>query len=310
MKYLIVFLIICTSPLILAQTGQELYELAADQSENENYKKALKTINNAIDKDSTDVKFFRLKLQLLESLEQYQECSDYLSIVVKKFPKDPLLHHFRGAFLTTIQEFNSAIMSYNRALKYAEIDSVKFLIIANRATPKIRIRQFESAYDDLMMAYAFDSTEIAVLVNLSVVCDEVGKGDQTLMYLNKALEQDSTFWPIYANIGYKHQEMGQHEKAIEYYNIVLKNDPNEALGYSNRAFNYYKTGEIKKALKDIDKSIKLYPENSYAYKVRALIYLEMKENKKACEDIQTALDRGYTTSYGDEVKKLKIEYCK
>ena len=50
-----------------------------------------------------------------------------------------------------------------------------------------------------------------------MVCDEVGRADETLVYLNRIIELDSTYIAAYVNIGFKYQLMGNHEKAIKYF---------------------------------------------------------------------------------------------
>jgi tetratricopeptide (TPR) repeat protein len=229
---------------------------------------------------------------------------------IRRCPGSALLYMQRGNFFQSIAEFDQSIMDFTIALKYAESDTLKNALLNNRAASKISKRDFKGAYDDLLLAYAYDSTDITILVNLGMICDELGMGELTMGYLLRAIEVDSTFYPAYGNIGFKYQEMGQYDKAIEYFDKVLEMSPDEPLGYSNRSYCRLKTGDLKGAKSDIEKSLKLYPENSYAYRNRALIYLEEGRTDKACEDFKTALDKGFTEMYGDEVLKLRKEHCK
>jgi tetratricopeptide (TPR) repeat protein len=310
MKTLLILLSISIAGINYSQTVEE-YELkSSDYFLKEDFKNALKAIDNAIEMDMTVNYYHAVRAQCLLQLGKVEESLNAYSRGIILFPKSSQLYDERGLLYTRLRMSAEAIDDYNNAVKYAQNDTSKFIIINNRAAAKMAWRDFEGAYDDLMQSYNFDSTDIAVLVNLGAMCDEVGKGDETLKYLLKAVEIDPTFSAPYGNIGYKYQNMGEYEEAIKYYNKVLELDPDEPLGYSNRSFNLYKLGKLKAAMKDINKSIDIYPANSYAYKVRAMIQIANEKDKKACEDLNTAIELGYTQQYGEEVQQLINANCK
>ena len=297
------------SILALGQTADESYMKAINKGKEGNFKAALKEIEKALTLDSLNTDFLNIKGYYLYELNQYQKAYNTYSRAIK-VDGNAQSYAGRGRTLETVSEFKLAIEDYTKAINYAENDTIKYMELSNRAAAKMKIRDFQGAYKDLIYAYSFDSTSLGILTNLGAVCDEIGKGEETLYYLLKAIEVDSLFYPAYGNIGFKYQEMGEHTKAIEYFNKVLEFNPNEPLGYSNRSYNLYKLGDLKSAHKDIDKSLKLYPSNSYAHRIKALIYLEEGKEQKACEAIQTALDYGFTQQYGDEVIRLQNEHCK
>jgi tetratricopeptide (TPR) repeat protein len=308
MKTILFLLLFSTSSVIIAQTAESYHNKAQEESDAGNYKAALKEIEKALEMESVNADFMNSKAYYLYKLKQYQEAYNAYSKAILVANKAES-YSGRAIILEAYGEYNSAIEDYTQAIRYAKIDTIKYMQYSNRAAAKMRKRDFKGAYDDLMVAYKFDTTSLGVLTNLGAVCDEVGKGDETIKYLLKAIEVDSNFYPAYANIGYKYQEMGKYEKAIEYYNIVLEFNPEEPLGYSNRSYNRYKLGNLKDAMKDINKSIKLYPGNSYAYRIRALIYIEQGKFDKVCEDLEFAIKQGFTTSYGNEVIDLQKKHC-
>ena len=303
------FILLFSATAAFCQSAEELYKQAGELYDKAEFARAIQAIDKAIKLDSTTSKYYLLKADALEKEENWQEAFDTYSLAIEKFPKEPYAYNQRGLLLFRIQEHEYALKDFNTALEFEKLDSFRSSLFLNRGTVKLGIRDFEGAYDDFMAAYRIDSLDVGTLNNLAAVCDEVGRGDETIPYLQKVLAIDSTFIGAYANIGYKYQEMGDHETAIRYYDKVLSMDPKEPLGYSNRAFNRYKLGEHKGALSDINRSIELYPGNSYAYRVRALIYLAQNEKDKACADLDEALLQGFTKTYGDEVEKLKAENC-
>ncbi|MEL6590051.1 MAG: tetratricopeptide repeat protein [Bacteroidota bacterium] len=294
---------------VLAQTVDEYVEQAEAACDKDNYKAAIKIIDEAKAKGIHDPRLYFIEGNTHEELENYQEAFDAYNDGISTFPEDYKLLVSRGIFYLRMNKVDFAIADYNKAMKVADDDTTFHSILMNRAMAKQRKRDFAGAYEDMVRVYQFDSTNAAVVQNLGAICDEAGHGDQTLYYLHKALELDPTFYQININIGFKYQEMGEYAKANEYFDKVLEIDPKQALAYSNRSYNKLQLDDLRGAMKDIEKSLKLYPGNSYAYRIKALILLEMKKPAEACVEIEQALELGFTQQYGDEVKKLKAEHC-
>ncbi|WP_452603317.1 tetratricopeptide repeat protein [Pontimicrobium sp. MEBiC06410] len=309
MNKIIVSVLLMSFTSLWSQNAEDYYKKAQFSFESKDYKTALKQIDNAIAIDSSNVDFYFLKgssyLELGEVLESYKVYSK----AINKFPKNAALYNQRSTLLYYSKEYNAALKDISKAIEMEANDTLRNEYLINRGSIKGKKRDFTGSYKDLIKAYKFNPKHLGTLTNLGAVCDEIGKGDETLKYLLEAVAVDSTFYPVYNNIGFKYQEMGDHKKAIKYFNKVLKYNIEDPFAYSNRSYNWLKLGDTEKAMEDINKSIELFSENSYAYRTRALIYIEMKAINKACEDIDTAIKKKFTVTYGDEVEKLKEEYC-
>lgn len=311
MKIKLLFLFVFQLLNYSAQTDSLEFAKAELEFEKGNFSAALKSIEKVVDKKN-NVFYYTLKSEILFELKKYQESFDILVLGLDKNPESFILHNYMGIFLSKLDDNDQAIMSFTTALEYVETEEDEMLVLVNRATSYSAIRKFEESYNDLIKAYVFDTTNVAAIINLGAICDEIGKTEEAIMYLERALLLDLTefeYIGIYANLGFQHQNLGKYEKAIEYYNKVIELDPKEALGYSNRSYNKMMLRDLKGAMQDIDMSIKLYPENSYAYMVKGKIYIEQGKKKQACEQFQMALDRNYTQRYGEDVENLKKENC-
>lgn len=309
MRHLLLLIMAFAFTSLHAQTKEDYYKKAEEFKEKKDLANAIKQIDQAILLDPGNTEYLLFKGNALYESKQFQPAFDTYTKIIELHPTYVLALNQRGLLLNTVQEFEYAIRDFDKALSISGADSFKLSLYVNRGAAKTSIRDFQGAYDDYMEAYKIDSLEIGTLNNLATVCDEVGKGDQTLKYLYKILAIDSTFIGAYGNIGFKYQEMGDHKKAIRFFDKVISLDANEPLAYSNRSFNRYKLGDYKGALSDVEKSIALYPGNSYAFRNRALIYIAQKKMKEACADLQTASELGFTKMYGDEVDKLRLKHC-
>jgi tetratricopeptide (TPR) repeat protein len=304
-----ILLFLCLPWIGYSQSKEELYEAASTEYDRKNMVKAIDLITRALYIEPKNTRYLLLKASALDHAGQYQAAYDTYTTMIQLDPKDIIAYNNRGLLLSRLQEYELALKDFDDAINLNPPDTGIVGLYLNRGSVKTSIRDFIGAYEDYTKALSYDSLNIAVLNNLAGVCDEIGKGDLTLKYLNKIITIDSSFIGAYANIGFKYQEMGDYKTAITYYNKVLEMDPREALGYSNRSYNRYKLGENEAALKDINESIRLYPGNSYAYRVRGLIYLAMKDPNRACKDFTKALEQGFTRMYGEEVENLKKKHC-
>ncbi len=260
--------------------------------------------------DSFNSKYFEIKAILQLELKLKPELLNTLNSAILIFPINSTFYNLRGNIYLSSGDFDYAIQDFTKSIEYAKNDTFKSVGFVNRGAAKKYKRDHEGAYIDYIEAYKIDSTDVGTLNNLGTVCDEVGRGDETMKYFLKIIEIDSTCTAAYINIGFKYQEMGEYAKSIKYFDKAVVLEPNQALSYSNRSYSKLKLGDLKGGMKDIEKSLKLYPSNSYAYRTRALIYIELGKKEKACDDLETAINYGFTVSYGKEVYNLMMLHCK
>jgi len=275
MKSILILILSLTIKLAFGQTAVDYFNTAEKFKKKDNVDSAFLYISKAISIDSTNRSYYG----------------------------------FRGRLLHSVGAYNNAIIDFESEY-YFTPDSIKIYPLINISASKIRMRDFIGAYNDLIFALNMDSSNAIVLSNLSTICDEIGKGDETLKYLFKALSIDSSDYVIINNIGFKYQSLGQYEKAIEYFLKVQDLKPNEPASLCNIGFNIFKLGNLKEAKNYLNKSLEFYPENSYALKVRALIFIEERNFSAACVDLHNAIEWGYKINYGDDIDELIKKYCK
>ncbi|MFN8264789.1 MAG: tetratricopeptide repeat protein [Chitinophagaceae bacterium] len=311
MKHIPVLLILLLFAVIntKAQTADSLYNRSTELYKQENFEAALIQINKALFKDSVNIKYLLQKGSILLDMRKFDESKAVFTYCIQLAPENVLCYNARGLMFYSIQHFDESIADFTKGLQYVKSDSDKIMTYINRSASYMMSRQFQKCYDDLIVIYKVNPDNLDVLNNLAVVCDEIGKGEETLTYLLRIIKLKPDYFPAYINIGFRYQHMNDFKNSITYFNKAEELAPNEPLIFSNRSYSKLKTGDYKGAITDIQRSIKLYPENSYAYKIRALIYIEAEEWERACLDLQTALDLGYRKMYGDEVDELLKKYC-
>jgi Flp pilus assembly protein TadD len=292
-----------------AQSAEEFFQQADKAFETRNFELALKKIDLSIDKDSKNLDAYIFKSKILENLKRYEDSDLNYKEALQVFPNNSRIYFNKGMLFYIQKKYDPAIEEMTRAMEYAGDDAAKYNALSNIAMFKHAKRDFEGAFADLKEVYKFDSTDTKVLMNLGVVCGDLGKSEEAISYLERALKYQPTNADLLSNIGFQYQDIGNHEKAIEFFNRGLIQDPEDALCYSNRSYSYLQLGKTDKALDDINKSLKYYPSNSYAYRNRALIYIAMGKTSKACADLEQALKYNFTLNYGNEVLELQKKHC-
>ncbi len=273
------------------------------------FAKAVKAIDKTIDKDPVNSQYHIAKADYQLQLKEYEGAVKTLSHAMELMPDSFELFNMMGVLSESFKMNEMAIMYFGLAYSKAAKNTDKAAVLVNRGGTKLKMRNFQGSYDDLIIARRLDSTNIDVLNNLAAVSDKVGHENETLGYIMAILEIDSNYVPAYINLGFKYQALNRHKEAINFFDRAVKLAPFEALAYSNRAYSKLKTEDIEGAKKDINKSIELFSTNSYAYKIRALIHVENANKKKACEDLHTATQLGYRKQFGEEVDELIKTHC-
>ena len=93
----------------------------------------------------------------------------------------------------------------------------------------------------------------------------LGKNEEAIVYLDKALFLDSNNTNAYINRGVALINLGKNKEAIEYFDKALFLDPNNVLACSNKGVALDTLGEYKEAIKYFDIVIDKHSTNANTY---------------------------------------------
>ncbi|KAA2238877.1 tetratricopeptide repeat protein [Chitinophaga agrisoli] len=299
----------CTNPRV-SDADNALFDhsldlLAAKQLD------SVQSIAGQLLKKHKDVpEFYDLRGLLQQEKKQADSALEDFNTAIKMSPKRSIFYAHRAGLYMDMQMPDKAIRDYNLAIAHVDGDTMRYQLICSRGSARKMKRDFQGAYDDYMEGFHFDSTNVDVLSSLGGVLDDLGREQEAILYLERAIHISPDDMPANVNLGFRYLSLGDYEKAIRLFNHALEIDPDQPLAYNNRGYAEYKLNKLQDALKDITHSLSLYPDNSYAYKNRALVYLALKQQDKACDDLQRAAGLHYTARYGNEVDQLIAEHCR
>lgn len=296
--------------------AQKTYRLQLEAKrliEEESFKNAENRYDDAIALMPLKAELFYERAQLRILNKNYEGALMDFSQAVRLDPENISYRSRRGLYWFQLGDNEEALKDLNRAIRLAEEkgqDSLLLSALNRRTGVWVNIRKFENAYEDLKRVLVLNPDDPMALINISHVLVSLKRGDEGVPYLERIIELQPENVAAVANLGWYWLSVEEWEKAIERYSQAIEMDPKVGLAYNNRGYAKFMMGDLKAGLKDVEKGLKLDPNNTYGYRNRALIFIELGKIKKACEDIQSALDTGFTQRYGDEMKKMKEEFCR
>lgn len=309
MKKLLLFPILLGSMLLQAQPVKELITRGQQLLGEKKYIEALDVYNKAFKRDSTKYDVFTGRGTAYFELKEYQKCYDDFSRAIALEPDSALAYHYRANLMYVLNYTDEAIADNTKAIERTTDEKFLLGCFVNRGSAREQKRDYKGAYEDFYRAYSYDTTDLSVLNNLGTVLDDLGRREEAIMFLKKAIAIDSSFVGPYVNIGFQYTQIGRYEEALVYYTKALELEKDEPLTLNNRGFTRYKMNEFDAALEDINRSILLFNTNAFAYKNRALVYLAMDKKEEACQDLQRAKELQFEKQYGPEVNELLKKNC-
>jgi len=303
-------LIVFYVPFIVCQSDEAFYDKALEKMEIEDYQYAAVMIDKAIHLNDTNFWFWLKKAEIATALHDPHLTIGCIkkAIEIDSTKSEP--YNRAGSFYESLAVADSSICMYNKAIKLATSDTLKFYYLQNRGSVKAKTRDFEGARIDLERVLEFDANDLGALNNIAPVYRQLNMPNKAIDCLEKVISLDSSWVGPYINLGFAYSALDSFDLAIAFFNQALVLEPDQPLVYSNRGHTYYKIGEYGKAINDINKSISLYPTNSYAYRNLALVYLALDGKNEACNALDYASYYGFTVRYGNEVDELIVEHCK
>lgn len=309
MRTLVPLLLLLCPFLSPAQSTE--FEKAKILYDEQKFEASLAILDRLLAADSSVAEYYEYRGLVHQELKNYEKAFLDFTGAIQRDPFTPMHYMRRAVILYTVQLPDEAISDNTKALSLlGSKDTLRYHVLTNRGSAKAMKRDFQGAFEDYWAVYQHDSSNKAVMTNLGAVMDELGRGEEAIPILERAIRLYPDWSGGYGNLAFRYIDRGDFKKALELCNKVLELDPADPLGYNNRGHVKYKMNDLEGALKDINKSLEMYPSNSYAYRNRALVYLAKKEKKKACADLAKASELGFTQMYGEEVEQLQKEHCK
>lgn len=326
------------------QSALKTYYAALEEIDTGNFQRALELLNQAIQRNPGYVQFYFVKGRVFEILQQ----PDSAAAVYEKSLQ--YRSHFPEAWIRLAriyyraQNYKKAAVFFQKSVS-AFPDSLQLLIslseclynlgeyhlardflldYAKKTGPlapayfkwkgltDFRLKMYQSAEDNLTRFVANTKVDFEALKTLGIVKFQLGKYEEAISFLNKAMQSGSPDPEIYLYRAKYFEIRNKPEIAREQLKIAVQLDSSNADAQFDLAVLDFREGRIEKSEAGLQNILRFAPDYWQAYKYLGLIAEERGESQKAIAYYQRYLDNVLTADpmISSRLEKLKSESAK
>jgi len=222
----------------------------------------------------------------LYSIGKVKKAIDEINLLLDDFPENPILLNIQGACYAGLFQFDSAIESYEAALKIKPDFADSYYNLGNiyrtLNQPEKSILNYERAVEILPNYFE-------AIFNLGVSLEDIGRFDDAAERYEEAIVANPNFIEARINLGNIFQTHYDFEQAIEQYQLALNLDPNNEEVLNNMGNIFRDLDEIDKAIHYYDKAIETNPKYSGSQYNLGLIYQDLGQVDKAIDQFENSI---------------------
>ena len=245
-----------------------------------------------------DIKTKVSQLQNHLQAENFKFVVDESNKLIKKYPYNPFFYNLCGLALQKINNVQSAIKYFNKAI---DLDKNNIAAINNLANAYKAMSKLDIAETLYLKALKINPKYIHALTNYGNLKQHIGKFEDSIKLYIKALKINPNQINILFSLASAYQETGDFKKSKEIANKILTTEPANASVHKllSSIINYKDEKDHLVSMENLIKDKNLKKEQSID------LYFALG---KAYEDVEN-----YEKSYeylekGNKLKKTKINY--
>ena len=171
--------------------------------------------------------------------------------------------------------------------KYSQLSNIVF---CDRGVIKGKLGRYEDALVDLDRAIELDSNDSIAWINRGITKGRLGRYEDALVDLDRAIELDANNSADWENRGNTKDRLGRYEEALTDYNRAIELDSNNSPAWMNRGNTKGRLGRYEDALTDHNRAIELGSNDSIAWMNRGITKDNLGRYKEALVDLDRAID--------------------
>jgi tetratricopeptide (TPR) repeat protein len=153
----------------------------------------------------------------------------------------------------------------------------------------LQLKFWQNSITLFQRAVDVTSNNFIIYNNFANVLGKMGKLNQSLEYLNKALALRPNSAEIHNNLGNAFRELGKVDQAIEHYKEAVKYKPDLADAHFNLGVALSKKGDFEDAVAEYQKTLAIDPVNSDALSEFGFIYARQGKLDQAVDYYNRAI---------------------
>ena len=271
-------------PLNITQDASSYFNKANEDAKNGNFKAAIENLNLSIQIDPNNpfAYYYRGEVYRM-GIRNYEKAVEDFTKCIQMQPENAMAYFSRGLSYQDSEKNIEAMKDISKTINLDPDNTDAYFI---RGILKSGMKDRVSAISDY---------------------DEILKREKT------AKPTIYRMGTVYNNKGYCLIELGKLDEALPYIIKALELEPNESYIWSSRGEYYYKKGDYKSCVLDMSKAIEVSDitdaggsgESGWPYYLRGLAKIKLGQKMDGCKDLSKAGELGTSEAY-----KAISEYCK
>lgn len=214
------------------QDGQYYYNKGLKAYREQNYQKASKYLQKAVELDPMDpVKFSQLAT-IYTDMGKYSQSNELLSYILDELDKEMTeCHYFMANNYAHLGLFQEA---YKCATEYSRIDPYGEFIEENEDLIDLLTME-----DDDEEPFLKDPDDLILKQDAAKSLLETSQFEEAITLLEEIVEEYPEFWSAHNNLSLAYFYVGEVDKAKQYLQTVLEQNPGNLHAYCNLLVFYY-----------------------------------------------------------------------
>jgi tetratricopeptide (TPR) repeat protein len=175
----------------------------------------------------------------------------------------------------------------------------------NRSNELKPMGKYQEAMQDLNKAIAISPSYADAYSNRGLMNKDIGNFQQAVADLSKAISLNPKLYEAYYNRGLVYNAVSQFNSAVEDFNTCIKMNPAMEMAYNDRGISRAQMGDPYSAIADFTSAIQQNPMNPTPYFNRGFTLLNLQDQSGACSDFLKASQLG-----SEKAGQFLMNYCK
>jgi len=193
----------------------------------------------------------------------------------------------QGDIFTASKDYESALASYNEALKFQPSNETAH---RERGFVLLNLVRYEEALSSFDKAIEIQPKDDKNWLYRGYALEELGRYEEALASFDKAIEiqpKDDQNW-LYQGDALRY--LGRSQEAIDSYKKALEINPESYSAWNLLGFSLYKLSRYKEAVEQYDKALQIRPDYYYAWINRGNALEKIKLYEEAISSFDRALE--------------------
>ncbi len=202
------------------------------------------------------------RAQGYENEQRWSEAFSAYTEILKRDPNNALAHYHLGAVSEKLGAVDSALRSYQEALRLnpnlSEARTALEGHYINQGVAQRRSNQLDAAVQSFQQALSYNASSANAHFELGQTLEQQGRLGEAILEYQEAIKQDPDKSAAHMRLANAYAAQGQQENAAKEYQEVLRLNPQDPAAHHGLGVAYNALGKKDEALSSLQQAVRFY----------------------------------------------------